>query len=281
MSLLPGTRLGAYEVTAKLGEGGMGEVYQARDTTLDRDVAIKILPATSAGDSDRVARFQREAKALAAFNHPNIAQIYGFEQSSSAGPEQAAVLVLVMELVAGEDLAERLKRGPVPLQEALRLARQLTDALEAAHGRGIIHRDLKPANIKVVRGDGTLKVLDFGLAKMPWNAPAEAGALTEAMTSPAVTGQGMIMGTAAYMSPEQARGQAVDTRTDIWAFGCVLYEMLTGRGAFAGASVTDTLVAVVDREPDWTALSEEERATAPGRHCRRADRDRRRGDSSG
>jgi serine/threonine protein kinase/Tol biopolymer transport system component len=254
MSLLPGTRLGAYEVTAKLGEGGMGEVYQARDTTLDRDVAIKILPATSAGDSDRVARFQREAKALAAFNHPNIAQIYGFEQSSSAGPEQAAVLVLVMELVAGEDLAERLKRGPVPLQEALRLARQLTDALEAAHGRGIIHRDLKPANIKVVRGDGTLKVLDFGLAKMPWNAPAEAGALTEAMTSPAVTGQGMIMGTAAYMSPEQARGQAVDTRTDIWAFGCVLYEMLTGRGAFAGASVTDTLVAVVDREPDWTAL---------------------------
>ena len=246
-----GTRLGAYEVIAKLGEGGMGEVYRARDTRLNRDVAIKVVPDLFAGDSDRVARFTREAQTLALLNHPNIAHIHGLEESQD-------VRALVMELVEGEDLSQRLVRGAMPLDEALPVARQIADALEAAHDQGIIHRDLKPANIKV-RPDGTVKVLDFGLAKLTDPDATHRYrdvAASPTITSPAqMTGVGMILGTAAYMSPEQAKGKAVDKRTDIWAFGCVLYEMLTGRRAFEGDGVTDTLAAVLRGEPDWTLLA--------------------------
>lgn len=255
MSLIPGGRLGRYEITAPLGEGGMGEVYRARDTTLDREVAIKILPESVATDPERLMRFEREAKTLAALNHPHIAQIYGFEERA-----------LVMELVEGETLADRLSRGPLPLDEALAVARQIADGLEAAHDAGIIHRDLKPANVKV-RRDGTVKVLDFGLAKaasgasVSQAAPLATSPLT--ITSPARLGPGfgeagtqvgVILGTAAYMSPEQAKGKPVDKRADVWAFGCTLYEMLTGQRAFEGEDVTDTIVAVMSREPDWGAL---------------------------
>ena len=241
-----GQSLGPYHVLARVGEGGMGEVYRARDTRLQRDVAIKVLPDTFAADSERLARFEREAQVLASLNHPHIAQIYGIEGRA-----------IVMELVEGDTLAERIVRGPIPLDEALAIAKQIADAVEAAHEKGIIHRDLKPANVKV-RPDGSVKVLDFGLAKaMDPDAVATAPALSMSptMASPAMTSAGLILGTAAYMSPEQARGKAVDRRSDVWAFGCVLYEMLSGRRPFeAGETVSDAVAAILTREPDWTAL---------------------------
>ncbi len=253
MSLLPGTRLGVYEVVAKLGEGGMGEVYRARDTKLDRDVALKILPESFASDPERLMRFEREAKTLASLNHPNIAAIYGIEDPSTGSGQVA----LVMELVEGEDLSERIARGAIPLDEALPIAKQIAEALAAAHEQGIIHRDLKPANIKI-RDDGTIKVLDFGLAKAVGQDPRTSGPQylvnSPTITSPAMTMRGVILGTAAYMSPEQAKGKVVDKRSDIWAFGCVVYEMLTGTRAFAGETLTDVLAAVVRADPDWTRL---------------------------
>jgi eukaryotic-like serine/threonine-protein kinase len=248
MPLSAGTHVGSYEILSALGAGGMGEVYRARDTRLDRDVAVKIVPELFAADPDRLMRFEREAKTLAALNHPGIAHVYGVEQS---GPLRA----LVMELVDGEDLAQLVARGPLPLDQAVALARQIAAALEAAHEAGIIHRDLKPANVKV-REDGAVKVLDFGLAKALDPAPADAlsAAHSPTFTSPDLTQMGVLLGTAAYMAPEQARGKAVDKRADIWAFGCVLYEMLTGRTAFAGETLPDTLAAIMTRTPDLAAL---------------------------
>ena len=223
MSLAPGTRIGPYEVAGPLGAGGMGEVYRATDTKLKRQVAIKILPPSLAADAGRLARFQREAEVLASLNHPHIAAIYGLEES-------AGITALVMELVEGDDLSQRIARGAIPIDEALPIAKQIAEALEAAHEQGIVHRDLKPANIKV-RADGTVKVLDFGLAKAldPAAASSPQAMNSPTITSPAMTQAGMILGTAAYMAPEQARGTAVDKRADVWAFGVVLYEMLTGR----------------------------------------------------
>jgi eukaryotic-like serine/threonine-protein kinase len=251
-----GSTLGPYQVLAKLGEGGMGEVFRARDTRLNRDVAIKMLPEIFANDAERVARFTREAQTLAALNHPLIAQIYGVEVGAAEGGVSAR-RGLVMELVEGEDLSQRIARGPLPLDEALSIARQIAEALEAAHEQGIVHRDLKPGNIKL-RPDGTVKVLDFGLAKAlepPSGASNSAPALqSPTITTPAMTLQGVIMGTAAYMSPEQAKGKAADQRSDVWAFGCVLFEMLTGRRAFEGEDVSDTLAAVLRGEPDYSAL---------------------------
>src|SRR6202167_1460298 len=243
MTLIAGTKLGSYQVTGAIGAGGMGEVYQAHDTKLGRDVAIKILPAAFARDPERLSRFQREAKTLAALNHPNIAAIYGLE-------EDAGTTYLVMELVPGDTLADRIKRnGPVPLEEVLSIARQMAEALEAAHEKGIVHRDLKPANVKVTP-EGKVKVLDFGLAKA-FSDDASAVDISNSPTlSRAATMQGMILGTAAYMSPEQARGRAVDKRTDIWAYGVVVYEMLTGKRLFTGEDVTETLASVVKDKPD-------------------------------
>ncbi len=248
MPLLSGTRLGSYEITGTLGAGGMGEVYRATDTTLGRQVAIKVLPDAFAQDADRIARFGREAKTLASLNHPNIAHIYGLEQTDG-------IKALVMELVEGPTLAQRIAEGPIPIDEALPIAKQIADALEAAHEQGIIHRDLKPANVKV-RPDGTVKVLDFGLAKAmePAVNSLSSASMSPTITTPAMTQAGMILGTAAYTSPEQARGKTVDRRSDIWAFGCVLYEMLTGSRAFHGEDVTDTLAAVLRDEPDWSVL---------------------------
>src|SRR6266571_3155430 len=229
-----------YRITAKLGEGGMGEVYRATDTKLGRDVAIKILPESFAHDRDRMARFAREAQVLASLNHPNIAAIYGVEERA-----------LVMELVEGPTLAERIAQGPMPLEEALPIARQIAEALEYAHERGVVHRDLKPANVKVTP-EGRVKVLDFGLASV---AQASASDTPITASSPTLTMQasmgGMILGTAGYMAPEQARGHPVDKRADIWAFGVVLYEMLTGRPLFEGRTVSDTLAAVLTKEPEW------------------------------
>ncbi|MEX2016060.1 MAG: protein kinase [Candidatus Hydrogenedentales bacterium] len=251
MSLPPGTRIGGYEIVAKLGEGGMGEVYRAHDAKLARDAALKILPEAFAHDAERLARFEREAKTLASLNHPHIALLYGFEQAGE-------VHALVMELVEGEDLSDRIRRGPIPLDEALPIARQIAEALEAAHEAGIVHRDLKPANVKV-RDDGTVKVLDFGLAKafdpasrLHESSPGVSQSPT--ITSPALTMRGVILGTAAYMAPEQAKGKAVDKRADIWAFGCVLYEMLTGERAFQGDDVADVTAAVITKSPDWSKL---------------------------
>ena len=257
----------------------MGEVYRARDTKLDRDVAIKILPEAFAHDADRLARFQREAKTLASLNHPNIATIYGLEESPSVGSGQAGVTALVMELVEGDDLSQRIARGAIPLDDALPIAKQIAEALEAAHEQGIIHRDLKPTNIKV-RPDGTVKVLDFGLAKAlaPEQNSTATAHLSQAptITSPAMmTGVGMILGTAAYMSPEQAKGREADKRSDLWAFGCVLYEMLTGKGPFAGDDMSDTLANVLKREPDWTALPPEVPPTLRALLRRCLERDRR------
>jgi serine/threonine protein kinase/Tol biopolymer transport system component len=247
LALTPGTRLGPYEVTALLGEGGMGQVYRARDTKLNRDVALKVLPESFANDPDRLARFQREAQVLASLNHQNIAHIHGLEESGD-------VRALVMELVEGEDLAQRLARGAIPIDEALPIAKQIAEALEAAHEQGIIHRDLKPGNIKVTP-DGRVKVLDFGLAKAMDPPPSSPGvSQSPTITTPAMTQAGMILGTAAYMSPEQAKGRPADKRSDVWAFGCVLYEMLTGKRAFSGEDLTDTIAAVVRAEPDWSAL---------------------------
>jgi eukaryotic-like serine/threonine-protein kinase len=248
VTLAIGTRLGPYEVLAFIGAGGMGEVYRARDTTLNRDVALKILPDGMFLDPDRVGRFKREAQVLASLNHPNVGAIYGFE---AAGQNHA----LVLELIDGVTLADRIALGAVPLDETLSIARQIADALEAAHQRGIVHRDLKPANIKL-RSDGTVKVLDFGLAKAMDTAPDVASNVTvpPTMTSPAMTQMNLILGTAAYMSPEQARGKPIDKRSDIWSFGCVLFEMLTGRTAFAGETVSDSIARVLEREPAIDAL---------------------------
>jgi serine/threonine protein kinase len=245
MSLQIGQQLGSYEITALLGKGGMGEVYRARDSKLKREVAIKILPEEFSRDADRVSRFQREAEALAALNHQNIAGIYDLQQSEKTR-------FLVLELVEGETLADIIhKRGALPLDEALDIAKQICDALEAAHEKGIIHRDLKPANVKILP-DGKVKVLDFGLAKALDVTPAGAGLSNSPTLSMAATNAGMILGTAAYMSPEQAKGKSVDRRTDIFAFGCVLYEMVTGRPAFDGEDVTDILSRILQRDPDWT-----------------------------
>jgi serine/threonine-protein kinase len=250
VALAPGTRLGPYEVIALIGMGGMGEVYRARDSKLNRDVALKILPDAFTLDGDRIARFRREAQVLASLNHPNIAAIYGFEDSGSTH-------ALVLELVEGPTLADRIAKGPIPLDEVLPIAKQIAEALEAAHEQGIIHRDLKPANIKL-RDDGTVKVLDFGLAKAMEPLSTISPALTHSptITSPALmTGVGMLLGTAAYMSPEQAKGRPADKRSDIWAFGCVLFEMLTGKRAFEGEDVSETLAAVLRGTPDWNVLS--------------------------
>ena len=247
---LEGQRIGRYLIASRIGAGGMGEVYQARDTTLNRLVAVKVLLPAIANDPDRLARFRREAQVLASLNDPHIAQIHGFEDANG-------VRALVMELVDGPTLADRIVSGPIPIIEALTIASQIAAALEAAHEQGIIHRDLKPANIKV-REDGTVKVLDFGLAK-GLDVPSSAG--VDVLQSPTLsahaTEAGLILGTAAYMSPEQARGKAVDRRADLWAFGCVLYEMLTRQRAFGGDTPTDVLAAVVTTEPDWTRLPAE------------------------
>jgi Tol biopolymer transport system component len=249
VALTTGTRIGAFEIVATLGAGGMGEVYRARDTTLGRDVAIKVIAEAFTRDEERLARFEREARALAALNHPNVGIIYGVENS-------AGLRALVLELVEGATLAEQLHHGPIAVGDAIRIAVQIARALDAAHQRGIIHRDLKPGNIKVT-ADGVVKVLDFGLAKMMATTSPDPAAST-------VTGDntrvGTVVGTPAYMSPEQARGQPIDTRTDIWAFGCVLYEMLTGKRAFAGATAPDIIATVLEREPPWTTLPRE---TAP------------------
>ena len=247
MPLSTGTRLGSYEVVAQIGAGGMGEVYQARDSKLGRDVAIKVLPSAFINDPERLARFQREARMLAALNHPNIATIHGFENFDGTH-------FLIMELVHGENLAERINReGPVPVEEALKIAVQIAESVEAAHEKGIIHRDLKPANVKVTP-QGRVKILDFGLAKalaadVVTSDPSESTTLSQAATI-----QGVILGTPAYMSPEQARGKLVDKRTDVWAFGCLLYELLAGKQAFGGETVSDTLIQVLERDPDWRVL---------------------------
>jgi eukaryotic-like serine/threonine-protein kinase len=247
MTIAAGTKLGSYEITGAIGAGGMGEVYQAHDTKLGRDVAIKVLPEAFAHDPERLSRFQREAKMLASLNHPNIATIHGLEHSNGTQ-------YLVMELVPGETLRERSAReGPLPVEEALGICRQIAEALEAAHEKSIIHRDLKPANVKVTP-EGKVKVLDFGLAKAFADDPTSSNLSESPTLSVAATMRGVILGTAAYMSPEQARGKTVDKRTDIWAFGCVLYELLTGKQAFEGETVTEILASVLKGEPDWQIL---------------------------
>ena len=247
MALAAGTKLGPYEIAGAIGAGGMGEVYQAHDTKLGRDVAIKVLPEAFAHDPERLSRFQREAKMLASLNHANIATIYGLEQSDGGH-------CLVMELIPGETLADRIKReGAMPVEEALGICKQIAEALEAAHEKGIIHRDLKPANVKVTP-EGKVKVLDFGLAKAFAGDVADSNPSQSPTLSAVATMQGVFLGTAAYMSPEQARGKAVDKRADIWAFGCVLYELVVGKRVFDGESLTDALAAVVRAEPNWSAL---------------------------
>jgi eukaryotic-like serine/threonine-protein kinase len=269
MPLSAGTRLGPYEILAPLGAGGMGEVYRARDVQLGRDVAIKVLPEAVAQDAERLARFQREAQILAALNHPHIAAIYGLESNGAAR-------ALVLELVEGDTLADRIAAGPIPVDEALEMARQIADALEAAHERGIVHRDLKPANVKRTP-NGQIKVLDFGLAK----AVSGDGSSPDVTSSPTLTARsteaGIILGSAAYMSPEQARGKPVDKRADVWAFGALLYGMLTGRRAFDGETVSDTLAAVLMADPDWSALPAETPANVRKvlRRCLERDRNRR------
>ncbi len=246
MTLSSGSRLGPYEVLAPLGAGGMGEVYRARDSKLRREVAVKVLPASFSKDPERLARFEREAQLLASLNHPNIGAIYGLEESEG-------VRFLVLELVLGETLADCFAAGPLPVEEALSVSRQIAEALEAAHEKGIIHRDLKPANVKVTP-EGKVKVLDFGLAKAFGVEPSASDLTHSPTVTHEGTREGVILGTAAYMSPEQARGKSLDKRTDIWSFGCVLYETLTGRQTFAGETVSDILAAILGREPDWLAL---------------------------
>jgi len=257
MPLTSGSRVGSYEVIAILGAGGMGEVYRARDPRLGRDVALKVLPDAFAADVERLARFQREAQLLASLSHQNIGAIHGLEETPSTGSGQATVRALVLELIEGDTLADRIARGPVPVDEALPIARQIADALEAAHERGIVHRDLKPSNIKVTP-EGAVKVLDFGLAKLA--GPSDSGPLqpdltaSPTMVSPNMTSVGIILGTAAYMAPEQAKGKPADKRSDIWAFGCILFEMLAGRRAFEGDDVSEMLAAVIKGEPNWSVL---------------------------
>ena len=246
MALVPGSLLGAYEVTAPIGAGGMGEVYRARDTKLGREVAIKTLPEEFARDTDRLARFDREAKLLASLNHPNIAAIYGLEEFHGSR-------FLVLELIEGDTLADRIGHGPIPVDESLQIALQIAVALEAAHEKGVLHRDLKPANIKVTP-DGRVKVLDFGLAKTLTGDAAEATLSNSPTLSMTATQQGVILGTAAYMSPEQAKGGSVDKRTDVWAFGCVLYEMLTSRQAFEGEDVSEIMASVIKGGVNLDAL---------------------------
>ncbi|HYN41853.1 MAG TPA: serine/threonine-protein kinase, partial [Thermoanaerobaculia bacterium] len=250
MSVTSGMRLGPYEVGVALGAGGMGEVYRARDTKLGREAALKVLPPAFAEDAERLARFRREAQILASLSHPNVAAIYGLEESGG-------LVALAMELVPGEDLSERLARCPLPVDEALAVARQIAEALEEAHGKGIVHRDLKPANVKLTP-DGKVKVLDFGLAKALSGDASASLDSSDSSRSPTMTRQGtqagMILGTAAYMSPEQARGKPVDKRADVWSFGVVLWEMLSGRRLFAGETVSDTLAAVLRADPDWALL---------------------------
>jgi len=248
MSLAVSSRIGGYEILSPLGAGGMGEVYRAKDTKLGRDVALKLLPASFTNDPERVARFRREAQVLASLNHPHIAQIYGLEEANGTQ-------FLVLEMVDGESLDKRIARGPVPIDEALGIAKQIAEALEAAHEKGIIHRDLKPANIGPTK-EGNAKVLDFGLAKAVENTSGSFDAMNSpTITSPAMmSGVGVILGTAAYMSPERATGRAADKRTDIWAFGCVLYEMLAGKRPFDGEDVAETLTAVLRGLHDWSAL---------------------------
>ena len=275
VALTSGTRLGPYEILSALGAGGMGEVYRATDTNLKRQVAIKVLPAAVAADADRLARFQREAEVLAALNHPNIAHIHGLEKADGT-------IALVMELVEGPTLADRIARGPIPLDEALPIARQIADALEAAHEQGIIHRDLKPANIKV-RDDGTVKVLDFGLAKaLDPAGTSNANAMNSPTVSMHATQAGIILGTAAYMSPEQATGKPVDKRSDLWAFGVVLLQMLTARQVFEGETVSHVLAAVLTKEPDWSALPANTPASIRKllRRCLEKDRKRRLADAA-
>jgi len=264
-----GDKISHYTVNARLGAGGMGEVYRATDSKLGRDVALKILPEAFAQDPQRMARFEREAQVLASLNHPNIAHIYGLEESGG-------VRALAMELVEGLTLAERIAAGPMALDEALPIAKQIAEALEYAHERGIIHRDLKPANIKV-RPDGTVKVLDFGLAKALESETSEMDASHSPTISAVATRAGVLMGTAAYMSPEQARGKSVDRRADIWAYGCVLYEMLRGKKVFDGDTVSDALAAVIRGDPDWSALPETTppRILALLRRCLEKDAKRR------
>ncbi|MGE5325740.1 MAG: protein kinase domain-containing protein [Deltaproteobacteria bacterium] len=247
MGLASGNKIGPYEIVSPLGAGGMGEVYRARDATLGRDVALKVLPDLVSRDPERTARFKREAQVLASLNHPNIAAIYGFEESTG-------VRALVMELVEGETIAERLKQGALPIEDALSIARQTAEALEAAHDRGIVHRDLKPANIKITH-QGSVKVLDFGLAKALENDASGSSSVSNSPTlTVAATQAGVILGTAAYMAPEQAKGKPADRRADIWAFGCVLYEMLSGLRPFDGETVSDVLAGVIRAEPDWKAM---------------------------
>ncbi len=276
MALTPGNRLGVYDISEPIGEGGMGQVWRATDTTLGRQVAIKILPDAFAADPQRLARFEREAKTLAALNHPHIAAIYAFERLSG-------IYALVMELVEGEDLSQRLARGAIALDDALPIATQILQALEAAHGQGIIHRDLKPSNIKV-RVDGIVKVLDFGLAKAvePSRGPSAEAMNSPTITTPAMTQAGMILGTAAYMSPEQARGNVVDKRSDLWAFGAVLFETLTGTRAFRGDNVTDTIAAVIAKEPEWARLPVDTPVAIRRllRRCLEKDRNRRLSDAA-
>ena len=276
MALQAGTRLGGYEVLALIGTGGMGEVYRARDGKLQREVALKVLPDAWANDPDRLARFQREAEVLASLNHPHIAAIYGLEDAHLPAGSGHAVRALVLELVEGPTLADRLARGPIPLDEALSIAQQIAEALEAAHGHGVVHRDLKPANIKL-RSDGTVKVLDFGLAKAV-SGDSSTGSVSQSPTfTVAGTQVGVILGTAAYMAPEQAKGRTADARSDIWAFGVVLYEMLTGRAAFGGETTLEVLGGVMKADPDWGALAA---TTPPGirsliRRCLQKDSNRR------
>jgi eukaryotic-like serine/threonine-protein kinase len=238
-----------YKITGKLGAGGMGEVYRATDSQLGREVAIKVLPESFTGDQERLARFQREAKVLASLTHTNIAGIYGLEQTVS-------VCALILELVEGKTLAEKIAEGPMPIDEALEVCRQIAEALSAAHAQGVVHRDIKPANIKI-SDDGTVKVLDFGLAKEVEGSDSSVSATVQ-NDSPTLTDQftkpGTILGTAAYMSPEQARGKPTDKRSDVWSFGCVLYECLSGRKAFAGEDTTETLAGIIKGDPDWSAL---------------------------
>jgi Tol biopolymer transport system component len=270
MALSAGERLGGYEILSALGAGGMGEVYRARDPRLNRDVALKILPESFAHDAERVARFTREAQVLAALNHPHIAAIYGLEQAGGAQ-------CIVLELVDGGTLSDRIARGPLPLDESLTIARQIADALEAAHEKAIVHRDLKPANV-ALSADGAVKVLDFGLAKDLGGASSSTpGASVSPTLTFAATQVGVVLGTAAYMAPEQAKGRAADRRSDVWAFGCVLYEMLTGKRVFDGGDVSDTLAFVLTKEPDWSLIPPAVPASIQKlvRRCLERDRKRR------